>query len=109
MRSVYKLGDNDEVVENHPHLWAIDDIYREPLFRTLAPFFQSTSVRSILIIPLHYGTEIVGCLSIFRDEVDTEILWAGWHNPDTRQLMARASFEVWRQEKTGQAQPWTEE
>ena len=109
MRSVYKLADEPEIVDNHSHLWAIDDIYREPLFRTLAPFFQSTSVRSIVIIPLHYGSDIVGCLSVFRDEVDTEILWAGCHNPDTRQLMPRRSFEVWRQEKTAQAQPWTEE
>ena len=109
MRSVYNLGDCKEQVDNHPNLWAIDDLYREPLFRTLAPFFQSTSVRSLLIIPLHYGTHIVGCLTIFRSEVDTEILWSGWHNRDTRQLMARQSFEVWRQEKKGQAQPWTEE
>ncbi|BAY86659.1 GAF sensor signal transduction histidine kinase [Calothrix parasitica NIES-267] len=109
MRSVYNLGDCKDEVNNHPNLWAIDDLYREPLFRTLAPFFQSTSVRSLLIIPLHYGNHIVGCLTIFRDEVDTEILWSGWHNPDTRQLMARQSFEVWRQEKKGQAQPWTEE
>ena len=109
MRSVYNLGDYKQEVNNHPNLWTIDDLYREPLFRTLAPFFQSTSVRSLLIIPLHYGNHIVGCLTIFRDEVDTEILWSGWHNPDTRQLMARQSFEVWRQEKKGQAQPWTEE
>ncbi len=109
MRSVYNLGDYKEEAEKHPNLWVIDDLYREPLFRTLAPFFQSTSVRSLLIIPLHYGTHMVGCLTIFRDEVDTEILWSGWHNPDTRQLMARQSFEVWRQEKKGQAQPWTEE
>jgi light-regulated signal transduction histidine kinase (bacteriophytochrome) len=109
MRSVYNLGDCNEVVDNHPNLWAIDDLYREPLFRTLAPFFQSTSVRSLLIIPLHYGNHIVGCLTIFRSEVDTEILWSGWHNHDTRQLMARQSFEVWRQEKKEQAQPWTEE
>ncbi|MGB3653606.1 MAG: GAF domain-containing protein, partial [Rivularia sp. (in: cyanobacteria)] len=108
MRSVYNLGDRNEV-DNHPHLWAIDDIYREPLFRTLAPFFGSTSARGILIIPLHYGDRVVGCLTIFRDEVDTEILWSGWHNPDTRQLMARQSFEVWKQEKKGQAQPWVEE
>ncbi|MEL6459298.1 MAG: GAF domain-containing protein [Cyanobacteria bacterium J06621_15] len=112
MRSVYNLdkySDYQEEIDHHPNLWAIDDLYREPLFRTLAPFFQSTSVRSLLIIPLHYGNHIVGCLTIFRDEVDTEILWSGWHNPDTRQLMARQSFEVWRQEKKGQAQPWTEE
>ncbi|MBV6626004.1 MAG: GAF domain-containing protein [Rivularia sp. (in: Bacteria)] len=111
MRSVYNLGNCDykEEIDNHPNLWAIDDLYREPLFRTLAPFFQSTPIRSLLIIPLHYGNHIVGCLTIFRDEVDTEILWAGWHNPDTRQLMARQSFEVWRQEKASQAQVWTEE
>ena len=109
MRSVYELSGYNEEVDNNSNLWAINDLYREPLFRTLAPFFQSTSVRSLLIIPLHYSTHIVGCLTIFRDEVDTEILWSGWHNPDTRQLMARQSFEVWRQEKKGQAQPWTEE
>ncbi|MEA5597952.1 GAF domain-containing protein [Rivularia sp. UHCC 0363] len=109
MRSVYNLGNYKEEVNNHPNLWAIDDIYREPLFRTLAPFFESTSVRGLLIIPLHYGSHIVGCLTIFRDEVNTEILWSGWHNPDTRQLMARQSFEVWKQEKKGQAQAWTEE
>lgn len=109
MRSVYNQGDYKEEVEKHPNLWVIDDLYREPLFRTLALFFQSTSVRSLLIIPLHYGTHIVGCLTIFRDEVDTEIQWSGWHNPDTRQLMTRQSFEVWKQEKTGLAQPWIEE
>ncbi len=109
MRSVYNLGNYQEEVDSHPHLWAIDDLYREPLFRTIAPYFSSTSVRSILIIPLYYGTYIVGCLSIFRSEVDRSILWAGWHNPDTRQLMARQSFEVWRQQKTGQAQPWIQE
>ena len=108
MRSVYNLGDRNEV-DKYPHLWAIDDIYREPLFRTLAPFFESTCVRGVLIISLHYGTHVVGCLTIFRSEVDTEILWGGWHNPDTRQLMARQSFEVWKQEKKGQAQAWTEE
>ena len=109
MRSVYQLSGYNEEVDKNSNLWPINDLYREPLFRTLAPFFESTSVRSLLIIPLHYGNHIVGCLTIFRDEVDTEILWSGWHNPDTRQLMARRSFEVWRQEKKGQAQPWTEE
>ena len=109
MRSVYELNNENKSIDNHSRLWAIRDIYREPLLRTLAPFFQATSVRGLLLIPLCYGCEIVGCLTIFRDEIDTEILWAGAHIPDTRQLVARQSFEVWRQEKTGEAPEWTED
>lgn len=107
MNAIYKLGDEGVTPDENPDVWAIKDIYREPLFRTLAPFFEPTSVRSLLIVPLYYGNQVVGCLSIFREEIDTEVTWAGWHNPDSRQLMARQSFEVWRQEKTGTAQVWT--
>lgn len=108
MRATYSLGAEPKANNPYPHLWAINDIYCEPLFRTLAPFFEAISVRGLLIMPLHHGPDIIGCLSIFRDEVDTDMMWAGWHNPDTRQLMPRQSFEAWRQEKKGQAQAWTE-
>lgn len=107
MRTVYGLGADNSAIEDYPSLWAITDIYREPLFRTLVPFFDGMSVRSLLIIPLCHGSSIVGCLTIFRDEINTEILWAGYHNPDTRQLMPRKSFEVWRQKKQGEGQAWT--
>ncbi len=111
MRSVYKLPDkrSSSRTKEHFDLWAINDIYREPLLRTIAPFFEPTSARGLLIVPLYYDSQIVGCLSVFREEINTEMMWAGWHNPDSRQLMARQSFEVWREEKTGTAQAWTEE
>lgn len=112
MRNMYHTGkadtENSHVNSANYKLWAIDDLYREPLFRTLAPFFESSRIRSLLIIPLQYGEKIFGCLTIFRSEVDNEITWAGYHNPDTRQLMPRQSFEVWRQIKTNQAQVWKE-
>ncbi len=109
MRTMYHItsSDKEHINSVNSKLWAIDDLYREPLFRTLAPFFESSRIRSLLIIPLQYGEKILGCLTIFRSEVDTEITWAGYHNPDTRQLMPRQSFEVWRQIKTNQAQVWT--
>ncbi len=108
MRSSYSLGLLHQGEDSYPGLWAIDNLYREPLFRTLAPFFESTSVCSLLIVPLRHGVNVVGCLTIFRNEADTDTLWAGYHNPDTRQLMARQSFEVWRQDRKGQASTWTE-
>jgi GAF domain-containing protein len=112
MRTIYNFNEPTKDIATNTtclNLWPIDDLYREPLFRTLAPFFQSTKIRSLLIIPLNHGNQIVGCLTIFRQEVDIEILWAGWNNPDTRQLIPRQSFQVWRQQKIGQTQAWTEE
>jgi diguanylate cyclase (GGDEF)-like protein len=51
----------------------------------------------------------VGCLTIFRNEIETETLWAGHRNSDTRNLRPRASFEAWREVTEGQAKPWTPE
>ena len=107
MRSIYKLGDEESAAFEHPQIWPINDLYREPLFRTLAPFFQSTSARGLLIVPLYYGTQVMGCLTIFRKAIDAEVKWAGWHNPDSRQLMARQSFEVWQEARKDQAPVWT--
>jgi GAF domain-containing protein len=108
MRTVYSLSPIHSTVLPASSLWAINDIYREPLLRAVSPYFQKTSIRGMMLLPLTYGSQLLGCMSLFRQEVDTEMLWAGYHNPDTRQLMARQSFEVWRQLKTGQAQKWSE-
>jgi light-regulated signal transduction histidine kinase (bacteriophytochrome) len=109
MRTVYELEKPIEPRLPSLSCWAINDIHQEPLFRTLAPFFSDTTIRSVLIIPLKHGTQILGCLTFFRSSIDSEVLWAGYHHPDTRQLMARQSFEVWRQLKKDQAQRWTKE
>jgi light-regulated signal transduction histidine kinase (bacteriophytochrome) len=109
MRTVYDLRQPLQPAPATAACWAVNDIYQEPLFRTLAPFFSDTPIRSALIISLKHGTQVLGCLTFFRSSIDTEILWAGYHHPDTRQLMARQSFEVWRQLKKDQAQHWTKE
>lgn len=94
MRAVYVLAEPTQSTKPAPSSWAVNDIYQEPLFRTLAPFFSDTKIRSALIIPLKHGTQVIGCLTFFCSGLDTETLWAGYHNPDTRQLMARQSFDV---------------
>jgi GAF domain-containing protein len=92
----------------NPDCWAIADIYREPLLRSLVPSFQSTPIRSMMIVPLRYGPQVLGCLTLFRAAVDTERLWAGQCEDDQRQIVTKLSFEVWRELKSSQAQPWTE-
>jgi hypothetical protein len=108
MRAVYELTDPPHESSEDHNLWAIADLYKEPLLRTIAPYFQQTKIRGLLIVPFQYGAQVLGCLTICRNEVDTEILWAGSHDPDTRQLMARQSFDAWRQIKAGHAPTWTE-
>ncbi|MCW5315901.1 GAF domain-containing protein [Nostoc sp. KVJ3] len=90
-------------------VWAISDIYSTPDLRSLQVAFQPTKIRSILTIPLLYRQQLLGYLSIFRNEIDTETLWAGQYDSDRRQLYPRRSFEVWRESKKAQVQKWTDE
>jgi light-regulated signal transduction histidine kinase (bacteriophytochrome) len=89
-------------------LWAITDLYKEPKLRNLQSAFRSTNIRGMLMIPLWYRQELLGYLSIFRDEIETEILWAGQVDPDQRQLYPRQSFDSWKESRRGQTLPWTE-
>ncbi|MBD1909096.1 MULTISPECIES: PAS domain-containing protein [unclassified Leptolyngbya] len=87
-------------------LWAITDLYKNPQFRTLVSCFQSTAIRSVLILPLSQEQRVIGCLTIFRNTVETETLWAGQFDSDERQIMPRQSFEAWREYKIEQAREW---
>jgi GAF domain-containing protein len=97
----YQSGDHD--------VWPINNIYETSNWRTLQLAFQPTKICSILIIPLLYRQQLVGYLSIFRDAIDTETLWAGQVDSDRRQLYPRLSFDLWRESKKNQPQPWKEE
>lgn len=94
--------------ESEEHqVWAISDLYKMPQLRNLQLAFRPTKIRGILMVPLRYGQQILGYLSIFRDESDAEVLWAGEFDPDQRQQQPRQSFEIWKQLKQGQASEWT--
>ena len=88
--------------------WAIVDLYKHPQLRTVSHSFQSTRIRGLLIIPLLYDQHLLGYLSLFRDEVDTETLWAGKVDLDRRQLLPRQSFDAWCEVKKGQCPEWTQ-
>jgi len=121
-RSLWKLtarlprrakADKDERAFTHKNNalrpYAISDLYQDPAFEALVPGFQPTLIRSILIVPLHYRQQCVGYLSVFRNEIDTETLWAGRWDDDQRNLRPRKSFEAWREIKKGQAKMWTQD
>ncbi|MFS0516986.1 GAF domain-containing protein [Nostoc sp. UIC 10607] len=112
---------DNSIIEQHPmwqnwmaeckegNIWAISDLYKEPRLRVLALAFRSTQIRGLMVIPLHYREKFIGVLSIFRSEFETEILWAGRCEQNRRQLLPQLSFEVWREQKRGQAPEWKPE
>ncbi|MEH2228514.1 MAG: GAF domain-containing protein [Nostoc sp.] len=109
---------DNSIIEQHPiwqnwmaefqqgNIWATTDLYKEPRLRVLALAFRSTQIRGLMVIPLHYREKFIGVLSIFRSEFETEILWAGRCEQNRRQLLPQLSFEVWREQKKGQAPEW---
>lgn len=88
-----------------PHV--VTDVYQEPLLEAVLPGFRNTPIRGLLLMPLRYGELPLGCLTLFRDEVDTNILWAGRFDPDERNQRVRGSFEAWQELKQRQVQQWT--
>ena len=97
----YKYGNYD--------VWAISDIYQIHELRFLQVAFTSSKVRGLLIIPLVYRQQLLGYLSIFRDEAQTEALWAGECDSDERLLYPRQSFNAWRESTKAQTREWTTE
>ncbi|MBW4439784.1 MAG: GAF domain-containing protein [Plectolyngbya sp. WJT66-NPBG17] len=88
-------------------IWAIADLYKESALRNLQPAFRSTNIRGLIIVPLWYRRQLLGYLTVFRNEIETEISWAGRVDPDQRQLYPRQSFEVWKESYRGKIEPWS--
>ncbi|MEG4967346.1 EAL domain-containing protein [Microcoleus sp. B6-A1] len=92
-----------------PHLYAISDISKEPQLKSVSANLVAASIRSFLAVPLQYRQQCIGCLTVFRSPIETEILWAGRCISDARNDRPRQSFAAWKEIKTGEAQKWTSE
>jgi light-regulated signal transduction histidine kinase (bacteriophytochrome) len=90
-------------------LRVVTDLYQEPQLESLVEAFLPTRIRGMLVMPIHYGRELLGCLTIFRNAIDTSIIWAGYWDRDERQQRPRESFDVWREHKKNQPPEWTSE
>ncbi|NJK38356.1 MAG: GAF domain-containing protein [Oscillatoriales cyanobacterium RM2_1_1] len=86
---------------------AVDNLELNSQTRQLASLLAETSIRGVLSVPIQYSQEHLGNLTIFRDAIEAERLWAGYQAPDPRQARPRQSFEEWREIIRGQSLPWT--
>ena len=89
-------------------LWVIPDIKQTQLSWTLTSALIGRRIRGMLIARLTHQNRVLGYLSLFRQSIDYETIWAGKLNTsDPRQQRPRQSFETWRELKQDQAHPWS--
>ena len=71
--------------------------------------FKPSQIKSILTIQLAYRQKTLGYLSVFRQGIDVETIWAKRPDrDDPRNLFPRQSFETWRELQQNKARPWTD-
>lgn len=88
-------------------LWAIPDVSQTQMPWVIAAAFLVNNIRGILVAKLTHRDRVLGYLSLFRQSIDMETIWAGRLDAsDPRQHRPRQSFETWRELKRGQAHPW---
>ena len=90
-------------------VWAITDIYKQPELNFLTSAFQHTKIRGLLVMPLGYYQNFVGVVSIFRNEDNTEILWAGRRQKNPLNALPQISFKAWHEQRQGKARVWSSE
>jgi PAS domain S-box-containing protein len=87
--------------------WAIAESDANLLPAKLEQAFKPTKIKSILTIRLEHRQKILGYLSIFRQGVDIETIWARrLDRDDPRNQFPRQSFETWRELQQNKARPW---
>lgn len=92
---------------NFLSLRLVRDLYQDPQLKSLSWAFQPTRIRGLLVMSLWHNQESLGCLTIFRNAIEIETLWAGYWDQDERQQRPRQSFEVWREYKQSQPPKWS--
>ncbi|MCW6035284.1 EAL domain-containing protein [Spirulina subsalsa FACHB-351] len=85
----------------------IENVKTHPPFQNLQPNFREQKICSLLVIPLRYQQRCIGCLTLFRQEIETATLWAGRSSSDHRNYLPRRSFDAWREISRGIPPQWS--
>ena len=100
----------DNALQTHNVIqpWAIAELDSNSLPPDLEQAFKPTKIKSILTIQLVYRQKVLGYLSIFRQGINVETIWAKRRDrDDPRNLFPRRSFEIWCELQQNKTRPWT--
>jgi len=106
------LIDQRQTLPHPQYSYTIHDRYQNTLFQPLAHVFATTTIRSILIVPLQYQQQYIGCLSIFRQEMSSEAQWVDEADSNQDRVAFPGSVhnsEIWQQSIQIRSQSWSQE
>jgi diguanylate cyclase (GGDEF)-like protein/PAS domain S-box-containing protein len=95
-------------ISDSQYVYSIDDLYQDAHLYPLASAFAAVSIHSILIVPLRYQQQYIGCLSIFHDRVDAETGWFDWSS-EAKRTHSYPSLEAPKQAQQVVHQSWSQE
>jgi diguanylate cyclase (GGDEF)-like protein len=65
-KAMYEQVAGDE--HHHAQVHAVSDIYQEPSLEPLYFALRQANIRSVLLVPLAYNQQCIGCLTLLRQE-----------------------------------------
>jgi diguanylate cyclase (GGDEF)-like protein len=86
--------------------FALADLTPISDLRRVVEWFEPAGIQSMLLVPIQYGSQCLGYLSVFRQGQDIDILWAGQEDNSAQQQRPRQSFTAWQETKHNQVRPW---
>jgi diguanylate cyclase (GGDEF)-like protein/PAS domain S-box-containing protein len=81
----------------------------EAHLQVLASAFEATSIRAILIVPLQYQQQYIGCLTIFRQEFDLGVLWTVCPSSGKQHMAAHPLIEAGQLQEKTMLSSWSQE
>ncbi|MEA5452408.1 EAL domain-containing protein [Leptolyngbya sp. CCNP1308] len=97
-------------VDSHLYyVYSILELYQDPQLHPLASAFAASSIHTMLIVPLHYQQQYIGCLSIFRRRLDAAAGWCDRSSEAIYSVGSYPSLETLRQTRKIVHQSWGQE
>lgn len=59
-------GDLSGEERDQHQVYAVSDIYQQPVLESLYFSFDQTGIRALMVLPLRYNYQCIGCLTLFR-------------------------------------------
>jgi diguanylate cyclase (GGDEF)-like protein/PAS domain S-box-containing protein len=101
--------DQQNAISHSHSIYSIHDFHQDAQLHPLACAFATSSIHSILIVPLQYQQQYIGCLSIFRRGINPEAGWLTGADEAKFSIDSYSSLEASKQSQQTMLQSWSQE
>ncbi|HEY9738620.1 MAG TPA: EAL domain-containing protein [Trichocoleus sp.] len=96
-------------LKHQPFSLTLTELKQQGCWPDLCERLEPTPIRSLLVAPLVFQEQCLGYLTLFRRGISVDIQWAGQCSSNQRLQFPKLSFQLWRELRQDQPQPWSPE